>query len=56
LPSELAQRLAPGAGLRNRLAHVYEDIDPVKVYAGLREALELFPAYVEAIEAFLSRS
>lgn len=56
LPMDLARRLAPAAGLRNRLAHVYEDIDPARVYAGLREALELFPAYVEAIEAFLGRS
>lgn len=56
VPVALAQRLAPATGLRNRLAHTYDDIDPAKVYAGLRDALEAFPAYVAAIEGYLSRS
>jgi uncharacterized protein YutE (UPF0331/DUF86 family) len=51
---ELARQLAPGAGLRNRLAHEYEDLDHRQVYAGLHQALKLFPPYVEAVEAFLS--
>lgn len=55
LPAELARKLAPATGLRNRLAHVYEDVDPVKVHAGLVDALELFPQYVEAVEAALKK-
>jgi uncharacterized protein YutE (UPF0331/DUF86 family) len=53
LSADLAARLAPSTGLRNRLAHVYEDIDPALVYAGLHEALELYPRYVQAIEEYL---
>lgn len=56
LPHDLARRLAPAAGLRNRLVHLYEDIDQAKVYAALNEALEAFPTYVEAVEAFLQRN
>jgi len=52
---ELARQLAPGAGLRNRLAHEYEDIDHHQVYAGLQQALNLFPQYVEAVEAYLTK-
>lgn len=54
IPTELARRLAPATGLRNRLTHGYEDVDPSQVYAGLHQALELFPQYIEAIEATLS--
>jgi len=28
---ELAEKLAPSGSLRNRLVHIYEEIDPVKV-------------------------
>jgi uncharacterized protein YutE (UPF0331/DUF86 family) len=56
LDADLAARLAPSTGLRSRLAHVYEDLDPALVYAGLNEALELYPRYVEAIEAYLERA
>jgi len=52
---ELARQLAPGAGLRNRLAHEYADIDHHQVYAGLQQALNLFPQYVEAVEAYLTK-
>lgn len=56
LDAGLAVRLAPSAGLRNRLAHVYEDLDPTLVYAGLHEALDLYPRYVQSIEAYLERA
>lgn len=56
LELDLAARLAPSTGLRNRLAHVYEELDPALVFAGLNEALELYPRYVEAIEAHLERA
>jgi uncharacterized protein YutE (UPF0331/DUF86 family) len=46
----------PSTGLRNRLAHVYEDVDPVLVYEALHQALDLYPQFVEAIEAYLGRA
>ncbi len=42
VPNELANRLAPAAGLRNRLVHQYDDLDDRKVWdaiaAGFRSS------------------
>jgi uncharacterized protein YutE (UPF0331/DUF86 family) len=40
IPMDLAQRLVPAAGLRNRLVHDYEAIDPSRVYAAIPVALD----------------
>lgn len=40
IPMDLAQRLVPTAGLRNRLVHDYEAIDPSRVYAAIPVALD----------------
>ena len=39
IPTELANRLVPAAGLRNRLVHDYEAIDPRRVHAAIGMAL-----------------
>lgn len=54
IPASLARQLAPATGLRNRLVHEYDEINHEQVYAGLHQALELFPKYIEAIEAYLT--
>lgn len=56
LPEELARQLAPSAGLRNRLVHEYEAIDDAKVLASIGTILELYPRFVQAVEAFLTKS
>jgi uncharacterized protein YutE (UPF0331/DUF86 family) len=56
VPEQLARELAPSTGLRNRLVHEYEAIDDAKVLASIGSMLKLYPRFVEAIEAFLSRS
>jgi uncharacterized protein YutE (UPF0331/DUF86 family) len=56
LPPGLARDLAPAAGLRNRLVHEYDAIDDSKVLAAIGRALDLFPRYVQAIEAHLARA
>ena len=53
LPQDLARRLAPSAGLRNRIVHEYEEIDPSRVYEALQFALRDLPAYIEAVGAWL---
>ncbi len=53
LPGEFARRLAPCAGLRNRIVHAYDDLDPSRVYDSLRGALADVPAYLAAIRDFL---
>ncbi|MBI2864002.1 MAG: hypothetical protein HYX94_05520 [Chloroflexi bacterium] len=52
---DLALRLAPSAGLRNRLVHEYDVLGDAIIHASLGEALDLYPQYVEAILSFLAR-
>lgn len=56
VPADLAQRLAPSAGLRNRLVHEYDAIDDTIVLAAVREARLQFTAFVAAVEGYLGRS
>ncbi|MBI3392871.1 MAG: DUF86 domain-containing protein [Nitrospirae bacterium] len=53
LPVDLAKRLAPAAGLRNRLVHEYDALDDAIVFESIGTALRLFPEYVKAVEIFL---
>jgi uncharacterized protein YutE (UPF0331/DUF86 family) len=53
MPADLAERLAPAAGLRNRLVHEYDEIDDAIVLGAVRKAREEFVAYVAAVERFL---
>ena len=53
LPRQLAEALAPSAGLRNRLVHEYESIVDAIVLDAVRNAQRLFPQYVAAIERYL---
>jgi uncharacterized protein YutE (UPF0331/DUF86 family) len=55
LTRELAASLAPSAGLRNRLVHQYDAIDDAKVLAAVGTILDLYPRYIQAIEAELTK-
>lgn len=48
---ELARRVASCAGLRNRIAHEYDEIDPARVHAALAAALRDLPDWMRAIHA-----
>lgn len=52
----LARQLAPSAGLRNRLVHEYDTLDDERVLAAIRTALDTYPRYIAAIEAYLTRA
>lgn len=52
----LAQRLAPSAGLRNRLVHEYNMLEHPLVLDSVRRAEKLYPEYVKQIEDYLSGS
>lgn len=56
VPTSLAQKLAPAAGLRNRLVHDYDDIDVAIVYESMKFAIELFPDYLECVQRYLENS
>ena len=51
IPTALAQRLLPAAGLRNRLVHDYEAIDPSRVHAAMASALEDLDQLAEELTA-----
>jgi uncharacterized protein YutE (UPF0331/DUF86 family) len=56
LPAGFAARLAPCAGLRNRIVHAYDDLDPGRVYDALGAALVDVPTYIAAIRRSLESS
>ncbi|MBE9198019.1 MULTISPECIES: DUF86 domain-containing protein [unclassified Nodularia (in: cyanobacteria)] len=53
ISTELAAQLAPSAGLRNRLVHEYDDIDPKEVFKSISFALRQYPLYVREINTYL---
>lgn len=55
LTPELAERLAPAAGLRNRLVHEYDELDDQVVLGAVAEARWEFAAYAARIGRFLQR-
>ena len=56
LPADFAARLAPCAGLRNRIVHAYDDLDAGRVYDALQVALSDVPAYLVEVRGFLERA
>lgn len=51
----LAEKLAPSAGLRNRLVHEYDTLDHALVLDAVKMAEELYPRYIKEIEDFISK-
>lgn len=53
IPEALAKQIAPSGGFRNVLAHEYDELIPEAVFDNFKEALEQYPAYLEAIQVYL---
>lgn len=53
LPREFARRLEPMARMRNRLVHLYDDVDPDAVHAILHEHLGDFDEFARAVVGYL---
>ncbi|MEK6779860.1 MAG: DUF86 domain-containing protein, partial [Candidatus Deferrimicrobiota bacterium] len=53
LDPKFAARIASSAGLRNRIVHEYDDIDPVKVFEAIQSALADLPIYLKAVLSFI---
>lgn len=49
IPGELSRRLAPSAGLRNRLVHEYDLLDQHVLFGAVRQAVEVYPLYVREV-------
>jgi len=52
---DLAQKLAPSSGLRNRLVHEYDRLEHSIVLKAVNMAEGLFPQYIKAINDYLSK-
>jgi uncharacterized protein YutE (UPF0331/DUF86 family) len=50
---EFARRIARCAGLRNRLVHEYEEIDPRQVFESLQTARDDIVTYVRSVQSYL---
>ncbi|MBD2530087.1 DUF86 domain-containing protein [Nostoc flagelliforme FACHB-838] len=50
---ELARQIAPSSGLRNRLVHEYDEIDPTEVFKSISLALQQYPLYVRQVNSYL---
>lgn len=55
LPPAFASQIAAYAGLRNRLVHEYDEIDPRRVHEGLVAAIRDFPEYLRHAHDYLQR-
>lgn len=56
ISADLAEKLAPSAGLRNRLVHEYDLLDHSLVLEAVKMAEKLYPKYIKEIETFISGS
>ena len=56
ISADLAEKLAPSAGLRNRLVHEYDLLDHSLVLEAVKMAEKLYPKYIQEIETFISGS
>ena len=51
LDQAFAKRMAACAGLRNRITHEYEAIDPARVHEALQSAVRDIPEYLKRLAA-----
>jgi len=55
ISEHLAGKIAPSAGLRNRLVHEYNDTDDKIIFASVGMALEQYPKYCQAVLDFTEK-
>jgi len=55
LDTKFAAGIAVAAGLRNRIVHEYDEIDPEKVFEAILSALADLPVYMKGVLSFRDR-
>jgi len=50
LEQSLAKNLAPSAGLRNALIHMYEDIEIGFIQEAIKKTFQFVPLYIKQVE------
>ena len=54
--AEFGQRIAACTGLRNRIVHEYDEIDPHRVHEAIEAALRDVAAYLRAVQEYVKRA
>ena len=54
ISADLAEKLAPSAGLRNRLVHEYDQLEHSLVLDSVSMAEEMYADYIKEIEGYIS--
>jgi uncharacterized protein YutE (UPF0331/DUF86 family) len=52
---DFAKKIAPSAGLRNRLVHEYDDLDPAILFDSIKSAVKQYTQYCEAVLKFTEK-
>lgn len=55
MTTDLAKEMAMAAGLRNRIVHEYDDIDPERIFEALPAAVSRIPLYLDHVQRFLQK-
>ncbi|MEX2493294.1 MAG: HepT-like ribonuclease domain-containing protein [Nitrospirales bacterium] len=55
MTADLAREMARASGLRNRIVHEYDDIDPERVHEALPIAVRQIPLYLDHIQRFVEK-
>jgi uncharacterized protein YutE (UPF0331/DUF86 family) len=55
LPHDLAKTIAACAGLRNRIVHEYDAIDPARIHEALQTAARDVPQYLSHVHRYIGR-
>lgn len=50
---EFAEQIVRSAGLRNRIAHEYDEIDAEQVYEAVKTAGKDIPRYIKSVQGYL---
>ena len=53
VPADFASRIDAAAGLRNRIAHEYDDIDPGRLFEGMEAAARDIPVWITHVVKYL---
>jgi len=56
LPIALSEKLAHSAGLRNRIAHEYDEIDEKQIYSAIKSCLKDVPEYLACVRKFIAKN
>jgi uncharacterized protein YutE (UPF0331/DUF86 family) len=54
--AEFGRRIASCTGLRNRIVHEYDEVDPHRVHEALATAIRDVATYLRAVQAYLGRT